>query len=315
MRIVALEEIRRAVRFPALIDAMQEAVIAQSRGECETPMPMHLRTGGEDAEVHIKSSWRRGGKFWALKAAGSFPGRVAKGLPAGSGMILLCSVETGEPAAFFLDGGWMTDARTAAVSAMAARALGRRDTVIGVLGTGVQARLQVLLHAEVLPLERAIVWGRSAERLEACRRDLESLAPGIAAEAAATPSDVAGRARLLVTATAARGPLLEARDLAPGTHVSAVGSDSPGKQELDPEILRRAALLLVDSLSQCERLGELQHALSEKPRAIELGRYCASPSVPAPGSVTVCDFTGLGVEDLAIAELVYVALAPAPPER
>ncbi len=315
MRTVGLEEIRRAVRFPEVIAAMREAVIAQSRGECDTPMPMHLRMGGEDAEVHIKSSYRRGGEFWALKAAGSFPGRLARGLPAGSGMMLLCSAETGEPVAFFLDGGWMTDVRTAAVAAMAARELRRRDTTIGILGTGVQARLQVLLHAQVLPLSRVVVWGRAPDRVEEYRRDLGSLAPSIGVAAAPSPGEVARQARLLVTTTPARAALLFARDIEPGTHISAVGSDSPGKQELDPEILRMASLLLVDSLAQCERLGEIQHATSEKGRAVELGSFCAAPTPAEPGAVTVCDFTGLGVEDLAIAETVYRKLEPAASDR
>ena len=86
------------------------------------------------------------------------------------------------------------------------------------------------------------------------------------------------------------------------THVSAVGSDSPGKQELDPEILHRASLLLVDSVSQCERLGELQHALSEKLRAIEIGSFCEKPAPFDRSGISVADFTGLGAEDLFIAE-------------
>jgi ornithine cyclodeaminase len=307
---VTLDEIRRAVSLPEVLFAMREAVIAQSRGQCDTPMPMHLSVGGPDAEVHIKSSWRRGGEFWAVKAAGSFPGRLARGQTAGSGMVLLCSAAMGDPVALFLDEGWMTDVRTAAVAAMAAQALGRRDAVIGILGSGVQARLQAVLHAEVLPLERVFLWGRKPDRAEACRREIAALLPRVEVVTAPTPSDVAAAARLIVTATASRGPLLFAGDVRPGTHISAVGSDSRGKQELDPEILRRASLLLVDSVAQCERLGELQHALSEKGRVLELGAWCDDPRPVKPDVLTVCDFTGLGVEDLAISEHVLRRIAP-----
>ena len=129
--------------------------------------------------------------------------------------------------------------------------------------------------------------------------------------ASPSPAEVAAAARLLVTATASRAPLLSAGALQPGTHVSAVGSDSPGKQELDPEILRRAALLLVDSLAQCSRLGELQHAPEEKSRAIEIGAFCASRGEWDRAGITVADFTGLGVEDLFIAEACAARLAPA----
>ncbi|MGH9367393.1 MAG: ornithine cyclodeaminase family protein [Thermoanaerobaculia bacterium] len=305
MRTVSLEEIRSAVDFLEVIAAMREAVIAQSRGDCDTPMPMHLSIGGEDSEVHIKSSYRRGGDFWALKAAGSFPKRAARGEPSGTGMMLLFSAETGEPVAFFQDGGWMTDVRTAAVAAMAARELSRRDRTIGILGTGVQARLQAVLHAEVLPLERVVAWGRAPARVEELRRDLSRLLPRVQVVPAPSPAEVARQALLVVTATAARGPLLTAGEIRPGTLLSAVGTDSPGKQELDPAILGKASLLLVDSLSQCERLGELQHAPAEKGMAVELGAFCQSPLPVAPQDIIVCDFTGLGVEDLAIAEYVY----------
>ena len=165
-----------------------------------------------------------------------------------------------------------------------------------------QARLQAELHAAVLPLSEVHVWGRNEDRAAACAREIGVRLPGVRVVASPSPGEVAAAARLVVTATASRAPLLSAADIRPGTHVSAVGSDSPGKQELDPEILRRASLLLVDSVAQCAKLGELQHALSEKDRAVEIGAFCASPSDFDREGVTVADFTGLGAEDLFIAE-------------
>ncbi len=302
MKIVGPGQIRRAVDFPQAIAAMREAVMAQSRGDLDTPMPMHLDlTAGGGGEVHIKSAYRKGGRHFALKVAGSYAKR-----PYGS--IVLVSVETGETVAFFDDGGHLTDLRTAAVSAMVAKELGRRDPVLGILGTGVQARLQAELHAAVLPLAEVHVWGRNPDRAAACAREIGVRLPGVRVVASASPADVAAAARLIVTATASRAPLLSAADVRPGTQISAVGSDSPGKQELDPEILRRASLLLCDSLAQCERLGELQHALSEKPRAIEIGAFCAAPPAYDRAGVTVADFTGLGAEDLFIAEACALEL-------
>ncbi|HTY40702.1 MAG TPA: hypothetical protein VMH79_02385 [Thermoanaerobaculia bacterium] len=302
MRVVGPDVIRGAVSRAAAIAAMREAVMAQSAGACDTPMPMHLDlSAGGGGEVHIKSSYRRGGSHFALKVAGSYVRR-----PYGS--IVLVSVETGETVAYFDDGGYLTDLRTAAVAAMVARELGRTDAVLGILGTGVQARLQAELHAEVLPLSDVIVWGRDPERAAACARDVAARLPGVRVAAADSPADVAASARLLVTATASRAALLRAGDLAPGTHVSAVGADSPGKQELDAGILRKASLLLVDSRSQCERLGELQHAPSEKGRAVEIGAFCAAPVAYDRAGVTVADMTGLGAEDLFIAAACAAAL-------
>ena len=296
MNVVGQDAIRRSIRLSDAIAAMREAVMAQFRGECDTPMPMHLDlSAGGGGEVHIKSSYRKGGRHFALKVAGTYARR-----PYGS--IVLVSVETGETVTSFDDGGYLTDLRTAAVAAMVAKELGRTDPVLGILGTGVQARLQAQLHAEVVPLARVHVWGRNPERAAACAREIGVLLPGVRVVAAASPADVAAEARLVVTATASRTPLLVAADLQPGTHVSAVGADSPGKQELDAEILRRATLLLVDSVAQCARLGELQHAPGETARAVEIGAFCAAPAAFDRGGITVADFTGLGAEDLFIAE-------------
>ncbi len=309
MRTFDLAEIRAVLEYPAIIDCMRDALIAYSRGECDTPMPMHLNIGTgiapENAEVHVKSSYRRGGRYFALKIAATFPENAARGLPTGNGMMLLSSAETGEPVAFLADAGHLTDVRTAAVAALVARELGRCDSVLGILGTGIQARLLATMHAEIMELAGIVVWGRNAERAEECRRDLQQLLPDIEISVADSAAAVAQRARLIATATAAREPLLRARDLQAGTHISAVGADSPGKQELDPDILRGAAIVLADSRRQCAKLGELQHAPDQWARVVEIGEFCVSPVAAASGDITVCDFTGLGVEDLYIAEYCY----------
>jgi ornithine cyclodeaminase len=297
VRILNLPDILRVLNYSEVIDRMRDALIASGRGECDTPMPMHLDIASEDAEVHMKSSYRRGGKHFALKVASTFPKNRARGLSTGSGMMLLCSAETGAPVAMLADEGHLTDVRTAAVAAMIARELGRRDTTLGIVGTGIQARLQARLHACVLPIERIVLWGRTPERAGECARELAEVAEVSVVE---SPAEVARQARLIVTATASRAPLLFANDIQPGTHISAVGSDGPGKQELDPEILRGAGLLLVDSRRQCERLGELQHAPDQAGRAVE---FTGAPL--EAGGISVADFTGLGVEDLYIAEYVY----------
>ena len=109
---------------------------------------------------------------------------------------------------------------------------------------------------------------------------------------------MAANTKFIVTCTASRQPLLFERDLQPGTHISAIGADSEGKQELDPEILRSADLLLADSIAQCAKLGELQHALDQRQRTVAIGTKLER------GKQSVADFTGLGVEDLFIAEMI-----------
>ena len=290
------------LRPAEVLDALRDALIAQSKGHCETPMPLHLDIPPEQGEVHVKSSYRRGGRHFVVKVASTFPRNAGRGISTSGGMMVLASAETGRPIVLLSDEGYLTDYRTAAVSALVARELGRKDEVLGVLGAGVQARLQILLHREVLPLKKAVVWGRTPERVEALRREF---AGRLEVVAAADPAGVARESRLIVTVTSSREPLLRADEIRPGTHVSAVGADSPGKQELDPRILERTALLLVDSRAQCARLGELQHAPGLAARAVELGEFFASPRAVPPDAVTVADFTGLGIEDLCIAEYVH----------
>ncbi len=306
MRILELPEIRSLLVYRDIISLMRDAAISWSRGECEMPMPMHLAIAPGNAEVHMKSCYRRGGKHFVLKIASTFPGNLARGLATGNGMMLLSSAETGEPVAYLADAGHLTDIRTAAVSALVAHELGRRDRVLGILGTGIQACLQAQMHAEVLDLREIHIWGRNPLHAEECRRRLESALPNIEISLADSPAAVARAASLIVTATASCLPLLHASHLHPGTHISAVGSDSPGKQELDPEILRRASLLLVDSRRQCAKLGELQHAPDQADRAIEIGEYCQAPVAFDSAGITVADFTGLGIEDLYIAEYCYL---------
>jgi len=293
--ILTLDEIRARIDDAAVIDRMRDALLAQSRGECETPMPMHLHPGkgSNQGEVHVKSSYRHGGKYFVLKVATTFRG-------ASNGMMMLASAETGEPVVYLADSGHLTDVRTAAVSAMVARALGRQDRAIGILGTGIQARLTARFHAHALPLERVYIWGRNRERALHCAEDVRQYVPE--AEVFSTPSAVAEASRLIVTCTASRSPLLSASDVRAGTHITAVGADSEGKQELDPEILSRSGLLLVDSAAQCEKLGELQHARDQIARAVEIGTFLERPK---PADNSVADLTGLGVEDLFIAESIY----------
>ena len=294
MRILTLDEIRAKIDDAAVIDRMRDALIAQARGECQTPMPMHLEPGA--GEVHIKSSYRRGGKHFVLKMASTFQGR-------GNGMVLLASAETGEPEAFLADAGHLTDVRTAAVAALVARELCRRDQTIGIIGSGIQARLAARFHARVLPLRRVYLWGRTAAHVQSCVDETGRFVGDVAV--LSSPSAVAAATRLIVTCTASREPLLALADIEPGTHITAIGADSPGKQELDPAILRAAELVLVDSLAQCEKLGELQHAPDVMPRPIEIGAFCEqSRAFQKPPEISVADLTGLGVEDLFIAESI-----------
>lgn len=305
MIVIDRESILSSVVFSEVIDSMGDALIAQARGECETPMPMHIDVSAENAEVHIKASYRHGGKYFGMKVASTFPNNLQRDITVGPGAMMLFSAETGEPVALLCDNGYLTDVRTAAVGALVARQIGRTDEVIGIIGAGIQGRFQAMMLAEVLPLKKILFYEIDAERAKLYISEMAKALPAVEVSQCGSPAEVAHNCKLIVTVTPARQPHFMLADVQPGTHINAVGADSVGKNEHDGEILRAASLLLVDSLSQCERLGELQHVPDMKGKAIEIGAFCEKPVEFDKDGITLCDMTGLGAEDLAIAQYCY----------
>jgi ornithine cyclodeaminase len=206
-----------------------------------------------------------------------------------------------------LDGGFVTDQRTGAAGGVAARWLAPEQVeVVALIGTGLQARKQVEALRVVRPQLREIrVWGRDPARAARAASDVGGVVVATVAEAARA-------ADVVITCTASREPILMADDVRPGAHVTALGSDGIGKQELDPELLRRADLLVVDALEQCLRLGELQHAPEQADRAVEIGLICAGTKDGRTDDdqLTVTDLTGVGVQDVAAANTVLANVAP-----
>jgi ornithine cyclodeaminase len=176
----------------------------------------------------------------------------------------------------------------------------------GVFGTGAQARLQLEAAHLVRPFARALVWGRDPDKAAACAADLATRL-GIEARAESDPARLVAQSQLVVTTTPARAPILMADWLHPGLHITAMGSDQAEKNELDPAVLARADSYACDRVSQAEALGELRSALAAdawtRGTPPELGAVVAGalPGRPSPDSVTVCDLTGTGAQDTAIA--------------
>jgi ornithine cyclodeaminase len=154
--------------------------------------------------------------------------------------------------------------------------------------------------------EQVRIWGRNVDHARRCVDRLRAEHPTVDIDSCASVREAVDGADVVITCTAAREPLVLDPWLKPGVHVTAVGSDAAGKQELDPGVLRAADLVVVDSRDQCARLGELQHAPDQVARSVELGAICAGDGRGRddPAQTTVCDLTGLGVQDVAAAALV-----------
>ncbi|MDO8835447.1 MAG: hypothetical protein Q7V01_07605, partial [Vicinamibacterales bacterium] len=294
------------------VAAIREAFAADGTGRTVVPAVINLPIPGTRGEFHVKTAWVQGADVVAIKVASGFYDNPALGLPTGSGLMVVCSASTGLPEALLFDNGFLTDIRTGAAGAVAADCLARREIdTVGVIGSGVQARHQVACLRVVRTFSRVVAWSPDHEGL--ARYCAEMRADfGIDAVAAADAETVCRAADVIVTATPAHTPLVKAAWLRPGQHVTAVGADTPGKQELEAACLGRADLVVVDRLSQCALFGELASALRdgimrEDGIWAQLGEIVAGarPGRTASQQITVCDLTGVGFQDTAIAALAW----------
>lgn len=305
-------EVRAALDMPSLIDAVERAFVAYSTGRAELPGVIHLDVPEAEGEIHVKAGHLHGERFYAVKVASGFS---AHDPPVADGLVLVCDARTGAPAAILLDGGYLTDARTGAAGGVAARYLAPSDVdVVAVIGTGTQARMQLDALACVRIFGEVRIWGRNPEHAAACVKDLTGrpgLPAGCTYRAAPSVEEALEGAQMVITCTASRAPLVHAEWLAPGAHVTALGSDGAAKQELDVGVLTAAGLVVVDSRTQCAQIGELHHALDAEALlspddAAELGEVAdgTRPGRTSEDQLTVCDLTGVGVQDVAAAVLV-----------
>jgi ornithine cyclodeaminase len=303
------DEIEQRVGNLDVVGLMEQAFAAFSKGEAVMPMPGELLIEDPPGEVHLKYGYFKSGDTYVIKIASGFWNNPAKGLSSSDGLLLVFRKETGELAAVLNDRGRLTDLRTAAAGAVAAKHLASTDVdTIGVIGNGIQAELQVLALQAVRPCKNIVVWGRNPERTSAYAKRMEE--KGLTVEIAPSASDVAARSRLIITATASPSPLLQWSDIRPGTHITAIGADSADKQELAEAIIRNADVVVTDSRSQAITRGELLRAYGEDSaglsRVAEIGEIVSGTAKGRMSEiqVTVATLSGLAVQDIAMASAV-----------
>jgi ectoine utilization protein EutC len=289
------------------VDVIGAAFAALARGGVVMPPILSMDLHHANGEVDVKTAYIPGFDGFAIKVSPGFFDNPKIGLPSLNGLMILFSATTGLVQSLFLDNGYLTDIRTAAAGAVAARHLAPDHVeTAGVIGTGVQARLQMQAAHLVRPFRRVLVHGRDMAKARACAEDLGAML-GVTAEAVADPALLVREAQLVVTTTPARQPVIRADWLHPGLHITAMGSDQSGKTEIDPAALMLADAFVCDRVSQSEVSGELEAALAAgiwtKGRPAELGEVIigARPGRKSPQDITICDLTGTGVQDTAIA--------------
>jgi len=310
--VIGREEIERILPHVNLLDIMEEGFVAYSRGEVTVPPPGELLFGNPPGDVHIKYGYIHDDDYYVIKVASGFYRNPALGLPSSQGLMLLFEQRTGRLVAVLLDEGRLTDVRTAAAGAVVAKHLAPRAVdCIGIVGAGTQARLQLLHLLPLTAATRALVWSRDKSEFPAYREFFSTAAKHVELRFTTDTREIPRDCNLIVTATPAKTPLLKADDIRQGTHITAVGSDTPEKTELEPEILARADVVVADSLAQSESRGEIFRAVQagaiSRRHLVELGRVIEDPSIGRQNDeqITVADLTGVAVQDIQIAKAVY----------
>ena len=295
----------------AAIECVENAFHALATKAVVMPPIMRLDILEHNGEIDVKTAYIPGIDNLAIKISPGFFDNPSLGLPSTNGLMVLFSTRTGMVEALLLDNGYLTNIRTAAAGAVAAKYFARADSQsAAILGAGEQAGLQLEALILVRDITSATIWARDFAKAEARAAEL-SAGLDIPVTPCASVEMATGNADIIVTATPASEPILRSEFIRSGQHITAMGSDAEHKNEIDPQIFARAHYFC-DRLSQVQTLGELHHALERqlvKPSTEypELGQVI---SQQAPGrehsdDITLCDLTGTGIQDTAIATLAF----------
>ena len=304
MQIYNLSQLQQVEITGSLMEKLEEGFMAYSENKVIQPPVGHIPFSSPPGDLHIKGAAGTNLPYFAVKMAACFPENASRNLASIQSLNLLFDQSTGVPIALFLDQGYLTHLRTALAGAICAKYFAPKNIqAIGILGSGQQAYYQLKYLKKTVNCKTIWIWGRNSDKVrqlishpdfQDCRFYL-----------AHSPQEVAQHAQLIVTTTASEKPLLHARDIQPGTHLTAVGADRPGKQELHPDIFTIADRLIVDSQSQCSHHGESLYALEAGLILIdqleELGSVIAKQTYRKNDlQITLADLTGLGVQDLMV---------------
>lgn len=304
-----LDEVREALNGLDSLALIEKGFIAYSQGKVVVPPVGEMVFDHPPGDVHIKYGYIVGDDYYVIKIASGFYENVNSGIPNTSGLMLLFKQQTGELICILLDEGYLTNVRTAAAGAVVARYLApQKIECIGIIGSGIQGRMQLEYLKPVIECRDVLVWGLSERELFAYREDMEPL--GFRVEITLCVSDIPARCNLIVTATPSQNPLLHVAQIRKGTHITAVGSDTPQKNELDPHILRQADIVVADSIEQSHSRGEVFRAVKtgvlSRDHVLELGHVIADKKLGRTGEdqISVADLTGVAVQDIQIAKAV-----------
>lgn len=310
-KIIEKETIKRIIdhaELNRLVSNMEEAFISYTKGRAVVPPVGTLSFESPPGDVHIKYGYIKDDPYYVIKIASGFYENPSLGISSSNGLNLVFSQKTGRLNTILLDEGYLTDVRTGLAGAVVAKHLAPDEVHgIGIIGTGTQARMQLRYLKDIVNCNKVVVWGRSEENLVAYKADMNKY--GFEIKTTLNTKEVARQCNLIVTVTPSTSALLQLEDLLEDVHITAVGADTVGKQELDPGILEQADLLVADSISQCREHGELHKAVNsgllDTKSIHELGEIISSSeNKRGKNQLSVADLTGIATQDIQISKFV-----------
>lgn len=310
MQIYQEEEIRQKVALDqqALL-AIKEAFVKLSQGEVVMPDVMHIDIKEHQGEVDVKSAYIQGMEKFAIKQSSGFFNNPKKGLPSSGGLMIVIDSTTGFPCAILLDNGYLTDIRTALAGAVGAKYLAPNNIKkVGLIGTGNQARLQLQALKLVRNYNHVVIYARDSHKSQEFAKEM-SIKLACETTVVQSVAQVVKAVDTLITTTPSREALIMADDLHPGLHITAMGADAPYKNEIDPFAFNYFDYIICDDIGQSLRIGESRSAnekglyKTNSEKILTLGEVIQNPELSKKAQIqtTLCDLTGVGAQDTAIA--------------
>ena len=309
MYIITKPEIVELLNKNQFENRVKKGFISYSNKQAVIPPVGELLFKEPPGEVHIKYGYIINEKYYVVKIASGFPENNDIGLSNSQGIMLLFNQKSGKVESILLDDGYLTDVRTAIAGKICAEQFSNDIKSIGIIGNGIQARLQLKYLLDYTICRDVMIWGRNREHLKRYKKSIEEL--GFNAKIASSISKLSDICNIIIMATSSDKPLLLKEHLKPGMHITALGADTKLKRELGPGVLSSADLIIADSIEQCKHRGEIFHSLNEGDICIndivELGNILDKTSMGRKyeNDITIADLTGVAVQDVSIASKIF----------
>ena len=309
--ILKQEELKNCVSISVEgIKVIEDAFKNLSEGNAIMPPIMRLDIEENNGEVDVKTAYIKGLDSFAIKMSPGFFDNPKIGLPSTGGLMVLLSSKTGTLEAVLLDKGYLTDIRTALAGAISVKYLAKKEiSSVGIIGAGAQAKLQLEALMLVRKPSELRIWSRDSNKVKSYIAEVNKKFD-IKILMTKNPQEVTENSEVVITTTPSTTPLIKSEWLHPGLHITAMGSDAEHKNEIDPQIIKKADMYVCDSQSQTAILGELNHAIKtglidKNVKFTEIGDIISGSKKGRKNDqeITICDLTGTGIQDTAIARL------------